>query len=277
MKSLALALQTRAKPKAEPARRDRKDHLGFLSDVQIRAATEEETAAGFCGVLQGVALVYMVRDAYDTMFAAGCLNKTAGKVGARKVKLFSNHDYGTDSHVGTVLALKDVAGAAIMTAGLFNTEEGRKCKEYLTAVLASESETGLSVGFYDRQSGVQVVDGDQVLVFTEVELEEISLTPRQAVPGATVTGVRKETEDGVATAERCLRALLEGLPKERAVAIVAEVLELKLETAPPAQAPAAPPDEGSRTAHAPAEVQENVPPEKRMQMLAAELGNLSHS
>jgi hypothetical protein len=90
------------------------------------------------------------------------------------------------------------------------------------------------------------VDGRKVTVFTEIELDEISITPRPAVPGATVTGTRNEGEvlEGEAreTAERVFRALVETLPEERVTAIVAEVATARKATAtPPNEAPAATP------------------------------------
>lgn len=183
---------------------------------------------GFCGLVTGVALPYGVVDSYSTVFAAGCIDRTREKkVATRKVKLFLDHSYGVKTHVGTVLEMPDVTGAALMVAGLFDTTAGREAKEYLQAVLSSDSETGLSVGFYPRKDETGKVGDQSVTVFTEIELDEVSITPRPAVPGATVTGTRQEGEpldvEAQATAERVLRTLLETLPEERVGAIVAEV------------------------------------------------------
>ncbi len=83
----------------------------------------------------------------------------------------------------------------MMTADLFDTEGGRRAKEYLSAVTAAGAQTGLSIGFFDRNSCTVKSEGDSILEFEEVELEEISVTPRPAVPGAKVTGVRADEQN----------------------------------------------------------------------------------
>lgn len=217
--------------------------------LELRAVEGED--AGFCGRLLGIALPYGVVDSYGTVFQAGCLDRTrAKKVAARKVKLFLDHSYGVREHVGTILEMPDVAGAAMIVAGLLDTPHGREAKEYLQAVLASGSETGLSVGFYPRQEKMGEVDGQQVTIFTEIELDEISITPRQAVPGAVVTGTRAEavplTAEEVPIAERTFRLLAEALPSERVAAIIAAVTTAQRgATPPPTPAPAGSADASS--------------------------------
>jgi HK97 family phage prohead protease len=222
-----------------------------LKSLQRRVGTAKielrvddgQIPAGFCARVTGIALPYGVVDSYGTVFAAGCIDRTREKkVNTRKVKLFLDHNYGVPTHVGTVLAMPDVTGAALLDGGLFDTAGGREAKEYLEAVVASDSETGFSVGFYPRKEEMGTVDGGRVTVFTEIELDEVSITPRPAVPGATVTGIRKDAEipEGEAreTAERVLRALVETLPAERVTAIVAEVAAARQGGgAPPSEAP----------------------------------------
>lgn len=198
---------------------------GVATGLTIRAATDEEVAGGFCGVVQGVALVYNVVDSYGTLFKPGCLDRTrAAKVQQRKVKFYLDHIYqSVKTHVGTILSLDDRGDAAVMTAGIFNTAAGREAKEYLEAVLASDSETGLSVGFYERAAAYEPdSDGDSVYAFSEIELDETSLTPRNAVPGALVTGVRMEDQaaDKTEASERLLALLVQTLPAERVRSIV---------------------------------------------------------
>lgn len=247
--------------------------------LELRAAEPDD---GFCGRLMGIALPYGVVDTYRTVFQQGCLDRTrAKKVAARKVKLFLDHSYGVRQHVGTIIEMPDVAGAAMIVAGLLDTVQGREAKEYLEAVLKSGSETGLSVGFYARKEQAGEVDGQKVTVFTEIELDEISITPRQSVPGAVVTGTRSEVpaleEEDVPIAERTFRLLAEALPSERVAAIVAEVETAKRgETTPPSTAPAgsaapaAPPASasGEEPKPTPRHTDDDVPVEERKQILA---------
>lgn len=164
------------------------------SALELRA--EQELPAGVCGRVQGIALVYGVVDSYGTRFKKGCLDRTRSeKVATGKVKLFiaedeHYHQYGTKTHIGTVRALEDVGDTVLMTADLFDTEGGRRAKEYLTAVTTTKSETGLSVGVYVREDEMVEENGRMIYEFTECELAEITVTTFPAVPGAGVTAVR---------------------------------------------------------------------------------------
>lgn len=175
------------------------------------AVRSESMPDGVCGIVTGIALRYNVRDSWGTKFKPGALDKTRARVAARKIKLFANHGfadtYGIRTHIGTVTSLVLAGDAEVMTAELFDTEEGRHAKAYLDAVQKSRAETGLSIGFHGVY-GEWEAEGDNkygTYVFTEIALEEISLAPRQAVPGATVSGVRNSPDlEGV-------RAILHGL------------------------------------------------------------------
>lgn len=236
-------MTTAAKPSPIRTRAERVNVGGVEHlKLEFRAPTEAEPMPGFCGQLRGIALPYGVVDSYRTVFAPGCLDKTrAAKVGARKVKLFLDHSYGVKDHVGTVLEMPDAGDAALLVAGILDTPDGRAAKEYLQAILASGSETGLSVGFYVRKEQSGQVDGQQVTVFNEIELDEVSLTPRNAVPGAVVTGTRKDgaqLDEGEAeTAKRVLRTLVETLPPDEVATIVAEVAAARDGDTPPSKAP----------------------------------------
>jgi hypothetical protein len=67
--------------------------------------------------------------------------------------------------------------------------------------------------------------GQTVVEFREVELEEVSITPRPAVPGANVSGVRSESDRDAATHLHtiALRALFERAGPERFAALVRSV------------------------------------------------------
>lgn len=227
--------------------------LEWFRDASGAEMTPDEMKRlGICGRMTGIALVYGIADDYGTMFAPGCLTKTrAEKVNTGKVRLFADHLAYSETHVGVVRSIVDVGDAAVMTADLFDTEAGRAMKEYLEAVLKSGGETGLSVGFrsIDREwKEIDMGDGksETMLVFKEISLGEISVTPVPAVPGADVTGVRRqpgETEEDLL--RRALRHILRSLPEHEAKAEFDEVYATSAatpdtEAAPPAAAEAAP-------------------------------------
>lgn len=189
--------------------------------------TVEKLPDGVCGRMTGIALVYSVADDYGTVFEPGCLAKTrVERVAAGKVKLFADHGPFTDTHVGTVRSITDVGDAAVMMADLFDTQAGRTMKEYLEAVLASGSETGLSIGFRPVKKEWKSADGggadaDNLLHYQEIQLREISITPVPAVPGTEVTGVRRqENETDTALLLRVLANILREVPERDARAAV---------------------------------------------------------
>ena len=174
--------------------RAEKRATALAGPVEVRAATRETDAIdGVCGVLVGIALVYGVVDAYGTRFRPGCLDRTKReKLAAGKVKLFADHQGMTRTHIGFVKSLETQGDREVMTAYLFDTAAGREQKEYLAACMASGGYTGLSVGFYPRDTEMVTEGTEQILDFLEVELDEVSSTPRPAVPGADVMGVRTD-------------------------------------------------------------------------------------
>jgi phage head maturation protease len=231
-------------------------------NLEVRA---DALPQGVCGVVTGIALRYNVVDAWGTVFLPGCLDKTRAKVSSGKVKLFDNHGardgYGTGTHIGVVRSLVGAGDAEVMTAHLFDTEEGRRAKEYLSAVMASGGETGLSIGFYERNGDpVRDAQGNwQHYAFSEIELDEISLAPRNAVPGAEVTGVRREPDT------TALRVVVQNLRRcygdETLLALVRESStdatagdEPGGETAPAAPAEDSSRDEPTDERHAPADM-----------------------
>lgn len=191
-------MTTAVKPTGAPKRQRTRALYLHRTELELRA---DDLPKGVCGRVQGIALVYGVPDAYGTQFRKGCLDRTKReKLAAGKVQFFQDHDYGVRTHIGVVRSLQTVGDAEIMSADLFDTEDGRRAKEYFAAVLQAKAQTGLSIGFYPRATEWIGADGqpaeryadEPVLEFTECELEEISSTPRQAVPGADVTGVRSD-------------------------------------------------------------------------------------
>lgn len=183
----------------------------------------EPLPKGVCGRVTGVALVYDQIDDYNTMFAKGCLDKTRmERVQPGKVKLFADHGPFTDTHVGTVRSLTDVGDGVVMVADIFDTEAGQRMKQYLEAVINSGSETGLSIGFRPIKRDWRSEDeGDSVLVYEEISLREISVTPVPAVPGTEVTGVRREAgETDRDLLLRTLARILKEIPEQEARAAV---------------------------------------------------------
>jgi HK97 family phage prohead protease len=186
----------------------------------------ENLPDGVCGIVTGIAVRYGIKDSWGTQFRAGAFDKTRGKVAARKVKFYANHgagdSYGIRTHIGTVVSLVLAGDAEVFTAHLFDTEEGHHAKRYLESVQKQGAETGASVGFFPVE-GEWLSDGKEkysVYEYHECALEEISLAPRQAVPGATITGVRNNpSRDDVREVLRGLRAMM---GEEQLLALVRE-------------------------------------------------------
>jgi phage head maturation protease len=169
-------------------------------------ATPNELPAGVCGQVEGVALVYGVVDTYGTTFAPGCLARTIReRVAAGKVKLYFDHGdvaqtgtYDTHLHIGVVREVWDATNAdgkscAMFRADIFDTEPGREAHEYLRAIAATGSETGVSIGMMEMPKTTRaMIDGVPCEQISEVPLREISVTGESAVPGTRVTTVRAE-------------------------------------------------------------------------------------
>jgi phage head maturation protease len=169
-------------------------------------ATPTELPAGVCGQVEGVAMVYGVIDSWGTSFVKGCMDRTIReRVAAKKVKLYFDHGdvvlsgmYDTHLHIGTVTDVYDSTTddglpCSRFRADLFDTETGRTAHEYLRAIAATGSETGVSIGMMDEPKMVRAtVAGQQCDQVTELALREISVTGESSVPGTKVTGVRQE-------------------------------------------------------------------------------------
>jgi HK97 family phage prohead protease len=170
--------------------------LQRVMPVTLTTRKGDDLPDGVIGRVEAVAMVYDTIDSYRTIFRAGSMDKTRNKVAAGKVKFFDNHgmsdNYGTRSHIGIVRSLTRTANTETMAADLFDTEDGRRAYEYLRAVRGAGGETGVSIGFYERSGSWEKRDGSDVYVYDDIELDEISLAPRQAVPGALVTNVRTD-------------------------------------------------------------------------------------
>lgn len=197
----------------------------ILRSTALEVRTEN-LPDGVCGIVTGIAVRYNVKDSWGTRFRPGAFDKTRSKVAARKVKFFANHgagdSYGIRTHVGTIVSLVLAGDAEVFTAELFDTEEGRHAKAYLEAVQKSRAETGASVGFNPRE-GEWMAEGDNKYAFydfIEVELEEISLAPRQAVPGAVITGVRHAPN--IEDARLLLRGLRAVYSEEQLLSLIRE-------------------------------------------------------
>lgn len=200
-------------------------HRAIKLDVRTEGLPD-----GICGQVQGIALSYNVTDYYGTQFKVGCLDRTKSeKLAAGKVKLLSDHNGVTGCHVGVVRSLETVGDSELMSADVFDTGAGRAALEYLRAVVAAKAFTGLSIGFYDRASEWVKQDGtidtpfgpmesSGYQLYTECELDEISLTPSPAVPGAEVIGTRS-TEEKRALLRTALQTLVAAMPEAEAHAL----------------------------------------------------------
>lgn len=264
-----------------------------ITELVTRAADNSNAEAlpkGCCAKMTGIALVYNVTDDYGTRFAPGCLAKTiAEKVRPGHVRLFADHEPMTKTHVGTVVDIKDVGDTAVMTAVIFDTEAGRRMKEYLEAVTQSGKETGavtgLSVGFRSREDeSVTVDEGDGpqwACLFKEIELREISVTPVNAVPGTNVLSVRREPgEEAGGLLRRMLARILAEVPESEARAVFETAYASAADptttaAAPTGATPAAKPDadaaSGSESSTESAE-QKVIPLEERMRIVRETMG-----
>lgn len=186
----------------------------------LRAIETNDLPAGVCGRIVGIGLRYNQPDWYDTLFRPGCLAKTAEKVRAGKVKFLQDHRGGTDNHIGVVRSVEDVGEDVLVRADLFDTDVGRRKLEYAKAVLAAGAQTGLSIGFYERASEPVEVDGRRYLAFTEVELEEFSLTPQPAVEGADLLAARTAPAERQALLRTAFDTLLQSIPEAEVRAAV---------------------------------------------------------
>jgi phage head maturation protease len=181
-------------------------HRATTLAIVTRAETEA-LPAGVVGQVEGIALVYDVIDTFGTTFARGCLERTVReRVKAGKVRLFLDHGdmpmnggmYDTHLHIGVVRSvvdrvLDDGAHGAIFRADIFDTEAGRAAHEYLRAIAATGSETGVSIGMlFLPETTRAVIDGEACERIREVPLGEISITSMSSVPGTRVTAVRAD-------------------------------------------------------------------------------------
>lgn len=202
-----------------------KKRVRAQSDCQltIRAVDTADLPEGICGRVSYIGLRYNQVDDYGTMFKPGCLAKSAGeKVAAGRVKCFTDHRYSTRAHVGVIRKVEDVADDVLVMAELFDTDAGRDALEYAKACFSAKAQTGMSIGFYSRDSELVDVDGLKVLAFTEVELEEFSMTPMPAVAGADLLSARHQTGgDRQQLLRRALDQLIECLPESEVRAALA--------------------------------------------------------
>ena len=161
--------------------------------------------------VEGIALPYDEIDSYGTTFARGCLARTAReRVPAGKVRHFLDHGdvpvtgmYDTHLHIGTVREvwdeqLPDGRWVAKFRADIFDTAPGREAHEYLKAVAATGSETGVSIGMMEMPKTTRTtINGKVCDRIDEVALREISITSVPSVPGARVTSVRADVSQPV--------------------------------------------------------------------------------
>lgn len=203
----------------------------YQGSVQWRAVEGAELDPGTCGRVEGIALRYNVVDTWNTMFLPGCLDKTRiGRVAAKKIGFFLDHDTTTRSHIGYVREMTDQDdGSVWAVCDIYDTEAGRAAKEYFDAVIQSKSHTGYSIGFYPLADQRVTPAGytRPVTAFSEIRIGELSGTPMNAVPGSDVVGVRTMAgdDDGEGKRSRAVYdltlSLLEGLSADERATIKA--------------------------------------------------------
>lgn len=195
-------------PALAPPAPDLKRYRGATTLTMRGADESTQLPAGVIGQVEGIALVYDVVDSHGTTFARGCLDQTIRqRVATGKVKLYVDHGdapltgmYDTHLHIGTVREMWDATepnGQHVcrFRADIFDTEQGRKEYEYLKAVAATESETGVSIGMLDMpETARATIGGVACERITKVPLREISITGESSVPGTRVTHVRADVD-----------------------------------------------------------------------------------
>lgn len=202
--------------------------------LEMVARAASGLPAGIIGQVEGVALVYDVIDTFGTTFARGCLERTVReRVKAGKVRLFVDHGdqhtnggmYDTHLHIGVVrevwdTTLPDGSVAAKFRADIFDTEAGRSAHEYLRAIAATSSETGVSIGMAKVPAMVRtVLNGKPCARIDEVPLREISVTALSSVPGTRVTAVRADMGESIDYAP-ILTGIHDALGKDKFRALV---------------------------------------------------------
>ncbi len=234
-------MSTATKP--APKQRIRCESTGMS---EIRAVTTDDLADGTCGRVTLIGLRYNQPDAYGTIFKPGCLAKSVGqKVSAGRVKYYADHIYKTTEHIGVVRAVEDVGQDVLVSADIFDTESGRRYLEYAKACLGAKAQTGCSIGFYDRKSDLEEIDGVRYWAYEEVELEEFSGTPNNAVEGADLLAARRQPDtERLGVLRRALEGLLKVIPESDIRAAIAARFASGTEVAKPA-APAAAPATGN--------------------------------
>lgn len=252
-------------------------------DMVARAASAT-LPDGVIGQVEGVALVYNVVDTHGTTFAPGCLSRTVReRVAAGKVRLFLDHGdaptfgmYDTHLHIGVVREVWDVdlpdgTKGAKFRADIFDTEPGRQAHEYLRAIAATRSETGVSIGMMTMPPTTRATIGGTLCErIDEVALREISITAVSSVPGTHVTNVRADVTTPIDTTldyAPLLRGMHAALGADRFRALVEGITgNAPLEDRPAATAGNAPTTDSPSD---PAPVAEGVPsplanPEERI-------------
>jgi len=127
------------------------------------AMQEEDLPEGVCGRMVGTGLVYEQADSYGTIFALGCLDMTKrSKLAAGKVGLFAagpfGHEYGVRSHVGIVRSAETRGNEELISADLFDTEDGRRIKEYVGAGVVSAMTDEAADAVKERLRGLGYID-----------------------------------------------------------------------------------------------------------------------
>lgn len=159
-------------------------------DFEIRAEDFEGKEEG---VFSGKVCDYNSVDSYGTRFQFGCFKKTLEErfIKNKKIKLLFNHDF-ESLPLGTILKLEERKDGLFFEAKLdLNIERSRD----IYSLLKSGALNTMSFGFRPISSKM---DND-VEVFTEVRLGEISIVLFEANENATIEEVRKIEELKVET------------------------------------------------------------------------------
>lgn len=154
-----------------------------MVERRATAPFEVRTTDNALGTFSGIASRYDVVDAYRTIMARGCFDRTLSERGS-KFPLCWQHD--TEKPIGSFDARATDEGLVVDGQFCLETQKGREAY----ALLKQGAIRGLSIGFNVVDSEPFVVDGESFTRFTDVDLWEASVVTFPACPGAEVTDVR---------------------------------------------------------------------------------------
>lgn len=145
--------------------------------MEIRAVDDS------LGTFSGIASAYDVIDAYGTVMTRGCFDKSVANH-AERYPLLWQHD--VTEPIGSFKIVSTTDALEIEGSFCLDTVRGREAYSLLKAGAIN----GISIGFNVEEYEPAIVDGRDVIRFTQIDLVEASIVTLAACPGAEVKDVR---------------------------------------------------------------------------------------